>query len=108
MTFISTIQKNRLAIFLATVALIFMWRRGSQKRKARVLQEAAELRNLFSPGTEFIGKDIHFLILKAGNYDGMAYCDHGRSVAHWSAGDVLVELWFYSGRCTDIDVKFGS
>jgi hypothetical protein len=70
---------------LAVAGGIFLRGRAQDKRKA------VALKAVFTSGTEFVGKDLEYIVSKAGQCAFYASMDHGRDVAQWRAGDVLVE-----------------
>lgn len=87
------------AFFVVFVGVFLISQRTRRKRA-----EAA-LRNLFEPGTQFIGKDFEYIADKAGPSDFFGSMDHGREVAQWRVGHLLVEAWFQSGVCTEVEVR---
>jgi hypothetical protein len=66
------------------------------------------LNALFNPETEFIGKDINYVVSKAGPHTWYGSMDYGQDVAQWSVGHLFVEVWFQSGLCTEVVFHFGS
>jgi hypothetical protein len=64
-----------------------------------------DLRTLFEPASNFIGRDINYVLTKAGPSTYFGGMDHGREVAQWEAGRLVAEVWFQSGVCTEVEVR---
>jgi hypothetical protein len=72
-----------------------------------VCQQRAEdaLRSIFEPSTKLIGKNIDYIIGKAGEPSFFASMDHGMDVAQWRVGNVVAEVLFQSRACTQLEVR---
>ena len=75
-------------------------RHGARRKRAE-----GELLAHFSPGTDFIGKDLEYIVAKAGPETYFGGMDHGQEVAQWRVGRLVVNAWFLNRRCTNIDVQ---
>ena len=60
------------------------------------------LRCVFEPSTELVGKNIRYIIDKAGVPSHFGSMDYGTDVAQWKVGTVVVEAWFQDGVCTEV------
>jgi len=86
-------------LLLGAVVALYVLRRGRNRRA-----EAA-LRSLFDPGSEFIGKDLAYIVARAGPACSFGSLDHGREAANWVAGRLVAEAWFQSGVCTEVEIR---
>lgn len=84
-----------------SLLLILLWIRHRRHQSRREIF----LTGLFKPGSEFIGKDIDYLISKAGPYTMYGSMDHGQDVAQWRVGQLLLEAWFKNGLCEGIEIR---
>jgi hypothetical protein len=82
-------------------AITSPWSRPNKKE----LDQAARWKEMFTPGTEFLGKDIRYAVNRAGCYTAFGGMDHGQDAAQWRAANQVVELWFQDGRCTSVSVR---
>ncbi|MDH5821895.1 hypothetical protein QFW77_02650 [Luteimonas sp. RD2P54] len=89
-----------ISILLALMLGTLLVRRRKRRQKAELA-----LRALFEPGSDFIGKDIEYVVSKAGPYTFFGSMDHGREVAQWKAGRLVAEVWLQSGACTEVQVR---
>lgn len=86
-----------IVLLLAVVAILELVqrRRRDAERSLRALFESAD----------FIGRDVHYLLSKAGPCTYFGGMDHGREVAQWEAGRLVAEVWFQNGVCTEVDLR---
>ena len=73
--------------------------------RKRRLDTEMDLRALFDPGIQFIGRDVSFVVSKAGPSTSFGSMDHGQEVGQWKAGRLLAEVWFESGICIAVEVR---
>lgn len=89
-----------LAVRFFAFVLMSPWSKANKEER----NAAARWKQMFTPGTEFLGKDIRYAVDRAGCYSFFGGMDHGKDVAQWRAANQVVELWFQDGRCVSVSV----
>lgn len=75
-------------------------RRESAERRRRALIN----KQLFTPGDEFLGKDIRYVVDRVGVYTFFGSMDHGKDIAQWRESGYMAELHFQNGLCVGVYV----
>ncbi len=87
------------SIIAIALLIVFYFRYRKSNIKRRALLKA------FENHQALIGKDVGYIVSKAGHYDFYGSMDHGDEVAQWKSGRTIIEVFFKNGICVAINDK---
>lgn len=92
-----------LLLVVVMLALHWVWR--ARAVQAKPSAAPLDLRSLFQPEDQVLGKSLSQLQQLAGEPESFGSFDHGREVAQWRQGELLVEVWFNQQRCESVQIR---
>jgi hypothetical protein len=87
------------SIIAIALLVVFYFRYRKANRKGQ------ELIKVFENHQAFIGKDLEYIVSKAGYYTFYGSMDHGNEIAQWKSGRTIIEVVFKNGICVAINDK---